>query len=300
MKKFILKVVQFIFLVVFVQITILISLISLSGLLNFYRPLQLEKNNEIIKDHKVYIIGNSHLECGLNDSILPNQFENIALSGESMFYSIVKMRAILSARNVDTIVFSFAPNSLYSIKNAIADNRLVHNYHRNFSQLTLQEHLFLFQHNLIKSTKAVLSLTPSIFFRYYSKLNGSFKPLDREMKVSVTNNKSKKQFMIKTQSNHEMILKENGFNSLLEIVDSNPATFFLFLRAPVHNTFEDDTYIFNEAVSEIKLRKNSLILDFSNALYDYSFYADNQHLNRSGADSFTKLFLKRYRNIKKK
>ncbi len=70
-----------------------------------------------IKEKKnILIVGNSHTECSINDSILSNSI-NLSQSASSYFYSYMKIREFTKYNpQIDTVIISFSDNDLFSEK----------------------------------------------------------------------------------------------------------------------------------------------------------------------------------------
>jgi len=287
MKKFLVVVLKYLFGLVICQALWILLFLKVNSLAN--SPLFLSKNKSVIKK-KIFILGNSQPECGINDSMFSHKFENVALSGEPLFYSIIKARALLSDCELDTVFFGFSPNSLHSIKNVIDDKRLLNDYKKNFVRLSFHEHIFLLENNLKKSLKTWYSMTPKDLFKYKSRINGGFRPLTRTLHIKPVNNRSDG----KIPADSTEILRNNGFNNLLKLIDSYPKTTFIFLRFPEHPSIHFNSGLFDKAVCDINNQRNAQFYDFSLAFEDNIFFADEQHLNKKGADSFTIKFAKKF------
>ena len=70
-----------------------------------------------IKEKKnILIVGNSHTECSVNDSIISNSV-NLSQSASSYFYSYMKIREFTKYNpQIDTVIISFSDNDLFSQK----------------------------------------------------------------------------------------------------------------------------------------------------------------------------------------
>ena len=107
MKKFIKRGVLFL---------ITVGIVSL--LVGFLSVLVSKKNFDYkIKEKKnILIVGNSHTECSINDSIISNSV-NLSQSASSYFYSYMKIREFTKYNpQIDTVIISFSDNDLFSQK----------------------------------------------------------------------------------------------------------------------------------------------------------------------------------------
>ncbi|MDR1810197.1 MAG: hypothetical protein LBR34_07330 [Prevotella sp.] len=81
-------------------------------LVYFTRKSLAEHSIKLPPDKRVLILGDSHLECALNDSILDNAV-NLCLSGEAYIYTYIKMKLVLAANpQIKTIWLSYNFHSL--------------------------------------------------------------------------------------------------------------------------------------------------------------------------------------------
>ena len=66
----------------------------------------------IAKDKNILILGDSHTEVSLNDSIISNSI-NFSLGTSSYFHSYIKLKYILSNNeHIDTLILGYSFNSL--------------------------------------------------------------------------------------------------------------------------------------------------------------------------------------------
>ena len=103
MKSFLIKILVFacVFLVI---VSIYILFINYS--LNHHNYFKINSSTENV------ILGNSHPECALNDSLIPS-FQNFAQGGEAYFYTLIKLKKI-SENNpqVKTVFVEFGNNDI--------------------------------------------------------------------------------------------------------------------------------------------------------------------------------------------
>ena len=102
----------------------------------------IESKGRYIQNIDILVMGNSHPECAINDSLLPIKFVNIAQSGEPLIYTCIKARTILKLTHNDTVIIEFTNNSLQTINWVLDDDRLYTNYKMFFSKMKLDEHFF--------------------------------------------------------------------------------------------------------------------------------------------------------------
>ena len=93
-----------------------------------------EESFKVADDVRVLFLGNSHMECGVNDSIIPHSF-NFARSGERMEWIYAKLRLIKEANpQIDTVVLGF--DNVLCFKNARTDDTHMGHYSPFFLTVT--------------------------------------------------------------------------------------------------------------------------------------------------------------------
>lgn len=254
-----------------------------------------------ITANDIFILGNSHPQCAINDSLLPNNFHNVGQSREALFYSCIKARFILKEHLSDTIIIEFTNNSLYTIDWAISDSNLIRNHHYHFAKMTTEDNLLLFKENSIKTIKSYLSLSPLATYKS-SFLNGGYLFLKRNEVVQKIRNFQNS--AIPDTINPEFTAEQEAinFNKLTQLIDDYPNTTFILIRSPLHHSYQ----YFGEAnfqkhVTLLEAKPNAIFIDFAKeyTLAD-RYFGDAEHLNHLGAYFFTPIFLQRIKTAKRK
>jgi hypothetical protein len=243
---------------------------------------------------KIYIMGNSHSECAINDSLLPDNYINISLSAEPLFYSVIKARRLLTEnKKIDTIIIEFTNNSINTVGWVINNDRLLANYHNYFAKMDFTEHYFLYSNNLKKSLKAFFSLTPLKIWLSSKTVDGGYRYLVRDEVVSTKNIQKKPEKMGLNSLEHNRTLEYMGFDKLILLIKQNPNTHFILTRMPMHSSyigFKNETD-YQQCLEQIRRFQNCNYIDFTHIkLEDYCF-GDPGHLNHHGATVFTPIFL---------
>lgn len=259
------------------------------------------KSNNLNQGDIKYILGNSHPECAINDSLLPKNYKNVALSAEPLFYTVVKARNLIEENHkIDSIFIEFTNNSIGTVQWVLGDDRLYANYRKYFSTMTLSEHNFLLLNNPKKTLKTIFSLTPKTIWLSNKLIDGQYLYLVRNQLFK----SSKKDKPTVDNKNNEIrkYNKENqlvGFKNLLNLVCTNPKIVFVFTRMPLHRNYSgfDNEIEYQHYVKEILKYSNCRYYDFSKISLPDSCFGDLEHLNYLGAARFTPLF---YNTIKRK
>jgi hypothetical protein len=252
---------------------------------------------------KIYIIGNSHPECAINDSLLPNNYINISLSAEPLFYSVIKARKLLTEnKKIDTIIIEFTNNSLNTVGWVINNDRLFANYQKYFANMNFAEHYFLFSNNLKKSLKTFFSLSPRRIWLSNKTVDGRYLYLIRDEVVSTKSEQKKPEKTSKDAVEHNKTSEYMGFKNLISLIKTNPKTHFILTRMPQHSSYAGfkNEAAYQQCLEQIKCLKNCRSIDFTHSILDNYCFGDAEHLNHQGAVVFTPIFLDSIRVISSK
>jgi hypothetical protein len=252
---------------------------------------KLYHNHLEIEKGKIFIMGNSHPECAINDSLMGETYSNISLSAEPLFYTAIKAQNIINQNKPDTLIIEFENTALHTIHWVLADDRLVENYKFYFSLMTFNDHKFLFENNFRKALKTFIFLTLNDI-NNYKNINGGYLYLIRDNIISPSK-KIRDQYAGRSDKfEYPADIQNRNIESLFNLIDRNKSTFFIITRMPIYKTQKwdnEDTYL--KYVDRLKQIKNCAYYDFSNkfSLAD-SCFGDETHLNYKGAKIFTPFF----------
>lgn len=289
MRTFVFKILKYLSYLAIGQCIIVYTYLSILKINEI--PPYILTTSSVHKESSIYILGNSHPECAINDKLLPSKYINVSQSGEPLFYSVIKARKLLDAKNqIDTIVIGFTNNSLNTVKWAVDNDRLMENYSNNFAKMNRNEHLFLMGNNPLKVIKTFFSLSPSKIYNSAKIITGGYRKLKRKsarpyIKTSIHYKNSDQ----KTIKSSELV----GFKNLLILIKNNPNSFFIITRMPLHRTYKGlyNEIQFQKCVNKIKLLKNCRFIDFLTCPLEDKCYSDTEHLNYFGAKVFSPIFL---------
>jgi hypothetical protein len=289
MRKFILKL-----LLLFIPMLIIIA--STEIFVNQYL-----NNNSFYKINctsNVIILGNSHSECAINDSLLRNCV-NLSQGGECYFYTYYKLKKIIDCNpNIDTILLEYTNNILWEVMdNWIYGEEFLGNKYPKYSQLiSIEDKIFLFRKNpgayLIAFKDAII-----MKFRLISKKEinvidelrwGEYLYLIRN-KIPQIKDELKKSNQKGKEFNRNMTTSKYNVLYLKKIVDYcriNKIKLILF-RSPLHKLYEKkfDFELFSLLNTDYK---DLEFWDYSNFPLDDDEFGDLEHLNYKGAIRFSK------------
>ncbi|MBP6456742.1 MAG: hypothetical protein KA275_08440 [Chitinophagaceae bacterium] len=287
MKKVIIKTIIFLF--ILSSLLILLLLVSNNVI----------KNKVFVKINpksEFIIIGHSHPEVALNDSLIDN-FSNCAASAESYFYSYQKLKKIIEQnKNIKVVFIEFSNNQINEeINNWIWDDEhLSVRYPRYAPLLDFKEHKILLEKNPSGFVNALsLSLNRNLNNLLYR--NYDFSALRNGY---LKKHGSKVDSLIKALYTKPCLEKSMGGTSVVNIEylkkiikfcnEQNKKVFLM--RCPLHRMYP--------MLSNEKIYRNYVLDTFSKTEYldfkdfplkDSDFY-DFDHLNVHGAIKFSVFF----------
>jgi hypothetical protein len=296
MRNFIVKTISFIF--IFITTFVLIVVFNF-GLFHF------DQKSLNFKNKNVLLLGDSNMECAINDSIFSSGI-NKASSSDSYFYSYLKLKNYISINpKIDTVFLSFAPHNVFDNGWLLSDSHIYSRFRYYYYLMDWSDFEFL----LSKKPQAVLSSIPSIIEQTFknsvrkiigissiSRSYGGFRSLDRDIladvKLKLINGEPLPFFKIPdnfTLSKEEItyldkiILYCNKNDIKLYLINTpKRAELLNYTKYGVNNfqSFYDEKY------------SNVDFLDFSQMELPDDNYGDFVHLNRKGSTNFSSFLCK--------
>lgn len=283
----------------FLYVLLLISFIGLFFIIN---EILITKNEllTIESQKNKLIIGASRTANAINDKYLEGSL-NLSGAGDPLFYSFIKIRTFKKNNpNIDTIILSLDNRTLNS-KNVNRFYRPVSlesklpNY---FNLLSTDDFKQVFNINMYSTFKATLfipkytlKLIRNIILKPNNNKNlniGGYIEVKHVVNQDVIDN-------FKLNDNFKKYnLSEIEIETLKRIVDFCKLNNIelIFINPPMHPVmynsmeYQEGKVIFDNFL--IANYPNHTYLDFSNHFLPESCYADLIHLNKSGAEIFTK------------
>lgn len=251
------------------------------------------------KDTKYIFCGHSHPECAFQDKLMPNSM-NISKSGESYFYTYMKLKKILPANDkIETVYLEFGTNNIFKVMDTWTfEDKIIGQNIPRFHPIMLSEELRLLQ---VYKPDYRVNLLPKTFlkenlFTIYSALVikkgfrsntrfGGFVPLKRL--------KTTQDLVEQGDINPDSLeLSATSFyylNKIEKLCKSTKKNLVL-VRCPVH---KDYTHPKQEEIF-LQVKKQILpdlkFIDFGHLITDNQYFADKGHLNVEGATYFSNYF----------
>lgn len=286
MKGFIKKI------IIFLSLAILVLIVVVIGS-NYI--VKTQSSFKIDQNKTKLVVGHSHSQCAVNDSILENTI-NLSASGESYFYNYQKLKKVISDNNhINTVFIEFANNHVDSLMDDWTWGFEKMSYYLPYYSPYLNSGDFnlLFDHN---STDLFASYSIATRKHLYRIASLDFDLIDdigsftgsKQSKVDELISKNK--FNSSISKSHT--LSQTNLSYLRKMIDlcreKNVSVFLI--RSPQHSLYAD---LSNEATYQnvLKTQFNDVdLLDFDAMKFPNSYYLDLHHLNYKGAKQFSTLF----------
>ena len=248
-------------------------------------------NFHIPKHKNILVLGNSHPECAINDSILPNYF-NLAQSGTAYFYDYLKAREVISKNShIDTLIIGYGYGDIALEMDSWFDGK-------DKIKFKLRNYFFLFNTDdylsmLESNPVTVLLQTPrAIWYNLYISLKGysflgGYRYLKRDkLDEAIRRSKTESPF----ESDQEISEYQSLYLKKIYDLCKEKNIVMVLLNTPIHPLEE-------KSLETMKVRyhqfanqnlKGAILIDDSNFKLPKSFYADLDHLNYKGAKKYSK------------
>ncbi|XLS30721.1 hypothetical protein ACJD0Z_07795 [Flavobacteriaceae bacterium M23B6Z8] len=269
------------------------------GMILFYgsnKILRKNGNFYLGDDINQVVIGHSHSQCAINDSLIPG-LKNVSNAGESYFYNYLKLKKILEQNpQVKTVFIEFSNNHIDTLMNQWIWGEA---YMKRYSYLLPYSQKE--DQNLIKqrNTKGYLkTLAPwlksnllHIFKNDYDLTDeiGGYRKLTRNHLDSILHNqdiKSDQDIQLHYPISQQSISYLQKMINTCKEYNIKPT----LIRSPQHPKLKmrsnEGQY---QAIRNTHF-KHLVFLDFGNFPLADSFYSDLEHLNHRGAKVFTDKF----------
>ncbi|MDR1472934.1 MAG: hypothetical protein LBS75_10485 [Synergistaceae bacterium] len=256
----------------------------------------------IPEDRNILIIGDSHTECAIDDSIFTRSF-NISHGGTAYLYSYVKLRKFLAENShIDTVLLSFHGGATQKSRDElIIGDRYILGCIPNYSSLLHAEELSIFINNPtfysavvklpVKCIKPILKFITKHTLTWKDLRIGGYFKLDRD----------RLQQEIKLTGNNTVV--EIGYSDyqidyLLKIIDlcNEKNVRLILFNAP---TYDAPKYGNLQMLNDFYTAYCNGIryLDYSNFILPDYAYGDIWHLNFKGAEIFSNYLESNYEDI---
>lgn len=249
------------------------------------------------------ILGDSNTECALNDTVLYNT-TNLSSSGESYFYSFLKLKYLLDNNCVvDTLYLSFSPHNLFDNGWLYNNGNIYSRFKTYYSMMSYEDFTYLIKSKplaVINATRPIpRQLAKDIILKIEKgKFNvpGGYQYLNRdilqEVIVKLRNNEPLPFFKI--PKDFTLSKAETTYlKKIISLCASNHIDLFLINTPKRDELLKYKQYgvtqyyeYYEKTLYDVKF------LDFSKISMPDEYYGDLVHLNFRGAEYFSKIFKK--------
>jgi hypothetical protein len=276
MKKFLNK----LFLFISIPTTLLLIAIAIIGYIANHLDFKINSNiNEIY-------IGDSHVQCAINDSFLTNS-KNVSRGAESFYFSYFKLKKIIEHnKQIKKVYLGASYHSFSNYYDAFISGEFSPSIApKYFYVLPLNEKINMIRWNL-NNLPQFIELLNEESQRYLFKNNtynyGDYSNKFKKTKAAVVSMDKRLNFQYYTnnQLNNFSEINLEYFSKIIELCGSNNIELVL-LNTPIHPYFKKKippAYInkFNIVVQNKKLD----VIDFNNLNFtDSSFIPDGDHVS---------------------
>lgn len=253
---------------------------------------------EAVGSPNYVVLGHSHPACAFNDSLIDN-FKNFSESGESYFYTYIKIKKLLEQRpSIQTVFIEF---DNYQIRNHMndwiwTDEHLAYRLSRYSPFMEINESKLIMAKNLKGFiTYSSLSTKKNLFNLFYNYHNysykiGGYEQLDRRLNDSLINTQLIDS-TLKYDTDSLSYYSIEYLDKIVQFCKSMKKQVFL-IRCPMH---PESNGIKNEVTFQHILTErfsNTEFLDFHKFPLPNNEFGDLEHLNYFGACRFSKWFNK--------
>jgi len=272
--------------VLFLIITGIVSLVS--GFLSVF--ISKKTFDYKFKEKKnILIVGNSHTECSVNDSIISNSV-NLSQSASSYFYSYMKIREFTKYNSqIDTVIISFSDNDLFSEKEKwfSSSDKINNKMTRHIILFNKDDYLDLFKSNPIEVIVQTFILYSDFYNLHTQKRDfiGSYNKINvNEIDEDII------EFNLSSPVVDERIAitELQYLLKIYEFTQENKIKLIL-LNTPIHPILEKHFSVIKPRNLQIVSENmpNATYFDHTSFVLKNSDYADLSHLNNKGSNKYS-------------
>jgi hypothetical protein len=244
----------------------------------------------------VLVVGDSHIECAVNDEILTNAF-NFAQAGASHFYSYLKVKAILDNNpQIDTVVLCHSFDDLDESRDEWFSGA---QHIRKMMPL----YLFLFDSSdfrtLLASNPYDVCLnvhqTPLVGVKkmiQHRSSNGSLDRWGTYVRLKRDKLREAKQLFAAAPKNDDVTYSRYQQEYLLKIYHLVRARNIklILLNTPIHPMLEEEQARYQDSYYAFVRRElpEAVIVNHANLAFPEECFADLEHLNYQGSERYSK------------
>jgi hypothetical protein len=243
---------------------------------------------KINESTKRIVVGHSHPECAYNDSII-NAFKNLAISGESYYYTFPKVKNIIKQNpQIETVFIEFTNNQITkNVEEWIWGDKYLSYYFAIYSPFIPIHDLLVVLKNRPKEFLANLPVVMKDILKkcfkhvHYPSEYGGYKQLTGTLEEYVSEPIKKNEDFV-VIDNEKSTLQVNYLTSIISFLNKNNIDVIL-IRTPQHHTYQGYE---NDSIYHAILNQNfskCQYIDLSTFPLEQIHFRDSEHLNELGA-----------------
>ena len=241
------------------------------------------------EEKNILIVGNSHTECSVNDSIISNSV-NLSQSASSYFYSYMKIRDFTKHNpQIDTLIISFSDNDLFSEKEKwfSSSEKINNKMTRHIVLFNKDDYLDLFKSNPLEVSFQTFILYSDFYNLHTQKRDfiGSYNKINVnkiDEAIIEFNRRPPKICEERADSELEYLIKIYEFTQEHKIK-------LILLNTPIHPILEKHFSVIKPRNLQIVSENmpNATYFDHTSFVLKNSDYADLGHLNNKGSTKYS-------------
>ncbi len=290
-KAFLKKLVSF-GLVLLIGVLVMVFITKYIALSQFNFKLHSNKN--------ILILGDSHTQCALNDSVFKNA-TNLSESADSYFYSYVKLKRILANNShIDTLVLGYSTHNISKNQDIWLQDSSINAfklplYFYLFDTKDMMEFVTINPTQVPKNAMIIIKRNGSHMYREYQKtaINkfgiGGFLPLTKKHdNPSLQDTKKSKH-----HKNEYSVIDIEFLKKIYALCEQNKIKVILLSTPTIEIKNNSKPFYQKKYYSFAKKElSNATVMEFSELKVSKNNFADNSHLNSKGAIFFSKFLVK--------
>lgn len=245
------------------------------------------------------ILGDSHLQGGINTNLFPNNSLNWAQSAENYFYCKTKIKFLIDNQiKIDNLILAYGPHNVKKEIDStwiLDENNFLEKCRVYFPFIKIHE-LIQFNNFTNRAPFVYFELLPELLYQSIYSIErqllikklpytGGYEPLNSKLNVE-----NKKLENKKLKSAEYSVIQLYYLNEIIDICNNNHINLIL-LNAPVYGG--------EHAINPSIKNNNFRLFDYGDLYGGKSeYFADYVHLNTYGSNEFTKKLLLDLNNSK--
>lgn len=306
MQKLIIKFISF-------SIVVISILFVTSRVIQHHDEIAFNKSLKLPNKRMILVLGDSHTACGIDDNEC-SEFVNLSEGAESYYYNFLKLKKIIEANqneldNISCIVLSYHVFSCSNNRDSVFIGDMASHffdaykmYHQDYDDSPYNLGLYI---DKVENIKQVLIAKLNLYNKFdlnnlilgktratANELMGGLLTISDEFiddheKNAPIHIGAPDQFETKFKCSRQPFILEK----IAKLASDNNIPMVL-VNVPCHHLYTEHIYDkldqFNDSIAHaLKIKYNTLCLDFMKLPYPDSLYANSDHINKRGAAVFT-------------